>query len=193
MNKKNDDLLLVNNVQQQQCESSLKELIERHSGLFYSVSHKFKSNLNLSEIHLDKDFVIYKSVLSFNPNKGAKFSTWLGNMTKYYCLNVGKKEFKYANMKEEELSFFLDARSAENHSLVKVREEIDYVFKVLESLTDKRIVKIFRMKYLDGLPGGKKMTWKKIAASFDLTPQTIINLHQKGRKAIKRKANSTRF
>ena len=69
------------------------------------------------------------------------------------------------------------------------KDDIDHIFDILSKMNDKRIYKIFELRYLNT---GPRLTWKQIAQKFDLTPQTIINLHMKGRRAIKRKMkNST--
>ena len=40
---------------------------------------------------------------------------------------------------------------------------------------------------------GPKLTWKEIAKKFDLTPQTIINLHTKGRRILKKRMKKTKM
>jgi hypothetical protein len=45
------------------------------------------SGTHPEDISSDKDYLIYKSAVSYNPTKKIKFSTWLGNQVRYYCLN----------------------------------------------------------------------------------------------------------
>ena len=123
--------------------------------------------------------------MSFDESKGVKYSTWLGNFTKYHCLNYMKKNKKYVAPDEEKVMHFYKTKSLTDYNETKgLKDEVDHAFSVLRKLNDKRIFKIFKLRYLNK---GEKLTWKQIAKEFDLTPQTIINLHAKGRRAIKRK------
>ena len=73
MEKIQEDLKLVKRVQDQHCNKSIKMLIDRHGQLFYSVCNKTcPRNHILQEILKDKDFVIYKSAISFKADKKVK-------------------------------------------------------------------------------------------------------------------------
>lgn len=181
------DLELVDKVQNKQCNSSIKVLINRHADLFFSICNKTCSRQpQLQEVIRDKEFVIWKAVTSFKADKNVKFSTWLGNMTRYHCLNFMKKESKYVEAPESTTSYFLSVIAHEQFARKAMKTKIDHVFTLLKGLRDKRIEKIFVMRYL----APDKMTWKKIASEFRLTPQTVISLHTKGRKFLKKKLDS---
>jgi hypothetical protein len=63
----------------------------------------------------------------------------------------------------------------------------EYLFTILESFADERILKIYKMRYFSG----KKITpWSKIAKNLNISTQTAINLHKKGLKLLKTKINS---
>ena len=66
----------------------------------------------------------------------------------------------------------------------EMKNDVDHAFNILSKLNDKRIFKIFKLRYLNK---GERLTWKQIAEKFSLTPQTIINLHTKGRRILKKK------
>ena len=86
---------------------------------------------------------------------------------------------------EETITHFFNNKSVDEYDANKDhRTDLDHAFDILKKMNDKRIFKIFKLRYLNK---GEKLTWKQIAKEFDLTPQTIINLHAKGRRAIKRK------
>ena len=78
-------------------ELALQELISRHSGIYVDMLKKFGySSLSVNQIcdiMQDKDYVIYKAALEYNPQK-AKFSTHLANKTKYMCLTQKTKNKK---------------------------------------------------------------------------------------------------
>ena len=185
---KNDgaaDLILLDKIIKNKCNDSYLELKGKHERLFYSICNKFGDRLNLEELYKDVDFVFFRSIISFKIEKKAKFSTWLGNFTRYHCLNHIKSNSKYVMTEEDVINHFFDQKSIEDFSPeIEFKTDIEHAFGILKKLNDKRIFKIFELRYLRR---GRKLTWKDIAEEFDLTPQTIINLHGKGRKAIKKK------
>jgi RNA polymerase sigma factor (sigma-70 family) len=180
------DYQLIKKIKKDNCSESFKELSTRHCKLFYSICNKYVSPNKITEIHTDLDFVFLKSLNSYKTDKKTKFSTWLANCTRYHCLNYSKNENKYVDLYgEEAVITIFNAKAIENYDNEKYKNEIDHVFSILESLKDQRIVRIFKMRYL--YVDRKRPTWKKIGERFNLTSQTIINLHDKGRAVIKRK------
>jgi len=179
------DLILLNKIIKNRCNESFLILKKRHEKLFYSVCNKFTNRLNIEEIHRDIDFVFFKSILSFNLEKKAKYSTWLGNFTRYHCLNYIKKNSKYVSGTEEAITHFFNQKSIEEFEPVEeYKNDISHAFKLLSKMKDKRIHRVFTLRYLNK---GPKLTWKQIAEKFELTPQTIINLHAKGRRLLRQR------
>jgi RNA polymerase sigma factor (sigma-70 family) len=180
-----EDLKLINLIKNSNCNDSFKRLQSKHSNLFYSVCNKFTNKVDLDEIYKDKDFVMYKAVMSFKPEKGAKYSTWLGNYSRYHCLNYIKNNHKYVITDEDKMKHFFNLKSIDEYDCSRnPQDDLDHAFDILEKLKDKRIFRIFKLRYMHE---GPRLTWKEIAEKFDLTPQTIINLHMKGRRILKKK------
>jgi RNA polymerase sigma factor (sigma-70 family) len=182
--KQDDDVTLISRIKRERCDSSIKQLIERHSKLFFSISNKYRKTININDIHQDRHYVIYNAAISFDPSRKTKFSTWLGNMTKYHCLNKAKKESKYVDVDDSVVSYFFNNKSMEEFNKKEKENLIKFIFEILEGLKDKRIKLIFQLRYFESAP---KLTWKQVAQQLNLTPQTIINLHSKGKKAIRKK------
>jgi RNA polymerase sigma factor (sigma-70 family) len=179
------DLIYLNKIIKKKCNDSFLELKNRHEKLFYSVCNRFTNRVPLEDIYKDIDFVFFKAILSFKPDKKAKFSTWLGNFTRYHCLNYIKNNNKYVITDDSSLDHFFNEKSVEEHEhKTEYANDLDHVFHILEKLSDKRIFKIFKLRYTKS---GPRLTWKQIAEEFDLTPQTIINLHTKGRRILRKK------
>jgi RNA polymerase sigma factor (sigma-70 family) len=186
-----DDYSLIKLIKNRNCNDSFKELQDRHSNLYYSICNKFRGRVDIEEVYKDKDFVLYKAIMSFSDDRGAKFSTWLGNYARYHCLNYIKNNYKYVITDDDKITHFFNNKSIEEHNQdTDHKGELDYAFSILEGMSDKRIFKIFKMRYLHD---GPRLTWKEIAEEFNLTPQTIINLHTKGRRALKRKMKKKVF
>ena len=97
----NEDTDLINNIKNDvDANDSLQELVSRHSGIFLSMIHNYVPNsnsvINKSDLIQDKNYYIYKAALKFDETRLAKFSTFLGNETKWMCLNLYNK---YKNKK----------------------------------------------------------------------------------------------
>ena len=188
--KKIEDSTLVKRVKRKKCNKSLKELIDRHSPLCYDIYKKYSaamqsSGVCLSDIYGEKDYIVYKSAVSFDPDKKTKFSTWLGNQVRYYCLNLINGN-KHICVGDENLDFYVDQKTEQDKR--DIAGEIDYIFNLLSQLHDKRIQKIFKLRYFHGAKN--KMPWVKVAKELEVSTQTAINLHNKGVEIIFKKVKS---
>ena len=188
--KKIEDSTLVKRVKRKKCNKSLKELIDRHSPLCYDIYKKYSAAMQssggcLSDIYGEKDYIVYKSAVSFDPDKKTKFSTWLGNQVRYYCLNLINGN-KHICVGDENLDFYVDQKTEQDKR--DIAGEIDYIFNLLSQLHDKRIQKIFKLRYFHGAKN--KMPWVKVAKELEVSTQTPINLHNKGVEIIFKKVKS---
>lgn len=187
--EKTDEELIksIKNFNDEQC---LKKLIERHSPLCNNIYNKYSTALNCSGVFIEdvkkeKDYIVYKSAISFDPDKKSKFSTWLYNQVRYQCLNLLNNQNKYINMEEKDLIYHIDKNSIKNE--IKKDEVREYIFDILNSLNDQRIKKIYELRYFSGK---KNMPWKKIGQKLKISTQTAINLHNKAISLLKIKFNS---
>ena len=74
--------------------------------------------------------------------------------------------------------------------LEELKHEKDFVFKILGKLKDKRISKVFHLRYFDRNIKKKKATWSVIAGKINTSTQTAINLHQRGVNILNKKLTS---
>ena len=197
MELKKEDIELVNNVQEDNCQDSLKELINRHSALCYNVYQKYGSTLSSSGVFFDdvvkeKDYVIYKSAMSYNPDKNTKFSTWVGNHARYHCLNLINANQKYVAVDDSTLSYFMENNQPhpDSSQSQERQDTLEYIFNLLSQLKDKRIKKVFELRYLGG--DGKESR-SKIGENMGVSTQTAINLHDRGTKILRKKMSSEVF
>ncbi len=189
------DLELIENVKDRQCNKSLQEIISRHSALCYDIYNKYSNTLKtngelISNINLEKDYIIYKSVLSYDPSRKTKFSTWLGNFTRYYCLNLINSEKKYVPMESTLLNSIKEKESAPTESQTDQDIE-EYISNLLDKMKDKRIKRVFKLRYFPDF--AKRNTWVNIAKKLKISPQTAINLHNRGKRIIAQKILSKNF
>jgi RNA polymerase sigma factor (sigma-70 family) len=182
---KKEDNELIKEVKNIGCNESFKELLNRHSNLYYKICQKYlptlkRMGVNSDDVLNDKEYVFFKSLTSFQPDKKTKFSTWLGNFTRYHCLNYINTYKKYST---QELFEELEATPS-----VPRADGAEYIYSILSQLKDERIIKVYRMRYENN--GDKKATWSNIAKKMKISTQTAINLHARGKKMIKKKIES---
>jgi RNA polymerase sigma factor (sigma-70 family) len=189
------DTYLANEVKEKDCQNSLVELIGRHSNLCYKICQKYMPVLHASGIFVDdvlgdKDYIIYRSAKSYNPDKKTKFSSWLGNQVRYHCLNKINKNKKYVTMEDRELSFLVEKGEREESNT----ELRDYISSHLTRIKDKRIKQIFELRYFSE---EGRLTWTAISKKINVSSQTAINLHNKGlailKKRIKKESSKKTF
>ena len=184
------DTTLTENIKNNlNADASLNILYERHSGIFYRMINNYvpqnASFADREELIKDVKYYIYKSALSYDPNKKTKFSTFLGNQTRWMCLNMYNKFKRYPERSQEEEQFN-KIESSCNHFRDEMmnKELINKIFESLDNTGDKRAYKIFRMRYIVG-DKNKVMPWKKISKEVDLSIQGCINVHNSYIKKIK--------
>ena len=144
--------------------------------------------LEKNDLLEDKHFVVFKSINSYLPNKNTKFSTWLGNCTRYHCLNFINSNGKYVSTEDEIIKSRIDSKVKESYA--DERDGItnsEYIFNILYQLKDKRIAEVFRLRYFKDFGDQKKPTWSRIAKEINTSTQTAINLHHRGQKILKTK------
>ena len=178
------DVALVNKVQAKRCNESLKLLIRRHSPLCYDICDKYsylfaRNGVCYSDVINEKEFLVYKSALSYNPDKKAKFSTWLGNQVRYHCLNCVNKN-RLLPVDDEFLNHIIHKNQPEPEE--SLAEQVDYVKNLLRQTRDARVKKIFQIRYFSN--PRKKTAWSVVAKRVGVSTQTAINLHNKTIKML---------
>ena len=139
----------------------------------------------------EKDFVLFKAVKSYKPNKNTKFSTWVGNCAKYFCLTFINSRNRFVDLDDDAIEHHMIEKSKENHATEnKLKYDKDFIFKILRQLKDKRISKVFKLRYFDEDIKSKKPTWSRIASKINTSTQTAINLHQRGVRILITKLKS---
>lgn len=183
------DNQLIDNIQNHEdVTSSLEELVNRHSGIYFDIVTRYvpleSTYCDRQELFDDKDFNIYSAALKYDPEKGAKFSTFLGNETKYVCLNAYNKAKKKPTLVKapEELDFIEKEEENDIIDTMLLKE----IYNMVKKNADPRVVKIFQMRYQEGV-GNKVLPWKDVAPHVGLSIQGCINVHDTEILNLKRK------
>jgi len=186
------DTDLVSSVNLNGCSGCFCKLIELHSNLFYKICNKYVFALGVCGISRDdvldnRNFVFFDTIKTFDPSRKIKFSTWLANKARFFCLNLLNSRKRMVNFSNEDIKKAIENKSFSTFDNDKTKEEISYVMFLLDNLKDKRIKQIFQLRYLEG---SRKVKWKKIAMKMNISVQTAINLHSRGVQALSKKLKS---
>ena len=146
------------------------------------------------EVLSDLSFVVFKAVKTYKINKKTKFSTWIGNCSKYYCLTLINSKNRFIDADEETIKYYIDNQSKNNFDLKESNtENKEFIFQILRKLKDPRIPKVFQLRYFDKDKKNKKPTWSVIAKKINTSTQTAINLHQRGIEILGKKIKSKNY
>tara|TARA_A100000171_G_C2120098_1_gene140258 strand:+ start:1082 stop:1666 length:585 start_codon:yes stop_codon:yes gene_type:complete len=181
-----EDIHLINKVKKEQDTKSIKELINKHSGIYVEMVNKYLPDsfegINKDDVMDDKDFSIYNAAINFDENKNTKFSTYVGNLARWKCLNIYNKNIKYPKICIND-NFEKNVSCDSSIKSIEEQDNLKKIFSIIENHRDKRVRTIFKMRYKNG----KKTTpWKKIAKKLDLSIQGCINIHNKHLTEIKK-------
>jgi len=185
-----EDSVLIKNIKEKSCNTSLKELINRHGGICFSMGKKFSSNsnFNISELTDNKDWIIYCAALSFNTEKGSKFSTWLANQVKFYCLNLKNKTSRYVETEPDTIEFLINSYHNSCNDKSNKKELINTLFDLLDQIKDDNIKKAIHYRYFSNKE--KILNYCEIGEILNVTPQTVLNWHNKFITLAKKKLTS---
>jgi RNA polymerase sigma factor (sigma-70 family) len=183
------DIELVENIKKDICTNeSLQELINRHSGIYLDIVNSYMKCCPAQDLKHDiineKEITIYNSALKYDENRGAKFSTYLGNEAKWKCLNASNKNKRNNKFVEMTEKLYDEEKQKSDTSIENylIQEEILESFgDHLDEIPDTRVKKIFQLRY----SGDKKLTpWRKVSKKMNLSIQGCINIHNSALKKI---------
>ena len=107
MSVKIDDVQLVENIKNEKdVDDCLQELIERHTGIYLDIVNKYTQHTNTSnklDLIDEKDYNIYQAALKYQDDRGTTFPRFLGNETKWICLNKHNKRKKDPQLSIEDI------------------------------------------------------------------------------------------
>lgn len=196
MNSNLTDTALTEKIKETHDGRALSELISRHSGIYVDMLKKFGykslSQNQISDIMGDKDYVIYKAALEYNPEK-AKFSTHLANKTKYLCLTQRTKNKKnHLTTNYDDLEFCQKDSALNPRDQHLFNDSFARILNLIEKHEDKRLKVIFHERYFGGKQG-KLQPWKQVAQKVSLSAQGCINIHNKALKELKNKIKNEKI
>tara|TARA_B100001093_G_scaffold520215_1_gene613699 strand:- start:5697 stop:6323 length:627 start_codon:yes stop_codon:yes gene_type:complete len=186
------DLQLIENIRNKKnADLSFNSIICRHNGIYLDMVHTYNqrvdNDFHKKELIDEMHYNVYKAVMKYDHTKGAKFSTHLGNETKWMCLNRHSKNRKRKTFLLDEATKSMLSCSNDGEISKSINNEmIEKVLEIVGDHPDKRVKKIFKMRYIIGNKN-KVMPWKQISNAMDISVQGCINIHNSALNNIKTK------
>jgi len=184
------DEYLIKEIKENQDDYSLRELIDRHSGIYIEMirryGQKHLTETQLNDLMDDKDFNIYSAAIEYDETK-SKFSTYLANRTRYNCLTnktLNKKNSKIVNF--EEIEFEKESKDLNPCDASSKKEFMKKICFLIEKHEDPRVSEIFNERYFSD-ERKKLKPWKEIAKKMNLSIQGCIDIHNRTIEQFKKK------
>jgi RNA polymerase sigma factor (sigma-70 family) len=181
-----DDKKLIKNILKKSCSESLQELANRHGGMLFNIGKKYctSCNLDLNDLNDNKYWIIFNAAQSFDSKKGSKFSTWLGNQVRFFCLNHKNKNNKFITIEDSALEFFINDLSKKENCSNK-KEVIDKIIDLFNQISDPNTKNAIYYRYFHNKE--RILNYSEIAEILNVTPQTVLNWHNKFITFVKKK------
>jgi RNA polymerase sigma factor (sigma-70 family) len=188
--KRFKDETLIKKVIDKQCSQSLQELVNRHGGMIFNIGKKYctSCNLDINELNDNRYWIVFNAAKSYNPKKGSKFSTWLGNQIRFFCLNFKNKNSKLVSMEDMHLEFIIN-NSSKNENVSNKKEVINKIVDLFHQISDPNTKNAIYYRYFYNKE--KILNYSEIAQILNVTPQTVLNWHNKFIDFAKKKLTSS--
>ena len=187
------DITLINRVKYHSDSEAFIEICRRCEKVFYRVCHSYSqvlynNNVFLKDIMDEKNSLILGCIKSYNPHKNMKFSTYIGNYARFFCLNSRTANKMVIPHDNEKIMEYMENNYIKE-SYNKNNDHLPLIKTVVNNINDKRIVDIFNLRYY----GDKKMSYGEIAKKINLSTQTVSILHRRGLNLLKNKIKNKDF
>jgi RNA polymerase sigma factor (sigma-70 family) len=180
------DEILIKKIIGNQCSNSLQELVDRHGGMIFNIGKKYcnSCSLDISELNDNRYWIVFNAAKSFDGTKGSKFSTWLGNQIRFFCLNYKNKNSKLIPIENEHLEFFINNFS-KNDEKKNQKEVINKITDLFNQISDPNTKNAIYYRYFYNKE--RILNYSEIADILNVTPQTVLNWHNKFVRFAKKK------
>ncbi len=180
------DYQLIKEINKSASNEAFLELKKRHNKIFYRTCSSYCSKvqqLRYSEIAEEVDHVLMLAIRSYNPKKKSKFSTWLCNYSRYFCLNSIKAGSELGHfVPTENDSIDLINNQSHRYDLIDNKDQTKKeIFKLLDKVKDSRAKVIFKERFYGDKSSSR---WKEIAKKLNLTPQRVIGIYNETKKSL---------
>jgi RNA polymerase sigma-70 factor (ECF subfamily) len=173
-----DDIFLIEQVRSGN-KNAFKILILRYQRMIFSFLSSFRFPNQVTEDLAQETFLkAYKSISSYDPQKGASFSTWLFTIARNQAINVRKRDILLAEKQHQVIAEQEIQKESSEHKKL----ELQNLKKVIQNAIH-RLPKQFQTALV--LSYFKELTLEEIANIEDCPVGTIKSRIFRGKKILR--------
>lgn len=190
--------ILVHRVKDTQDSGALTELINMHTGIYFTVVNNYAKAypdvIKINDMQDDKMYYMYKFILDYKDDRNTKLSTYIGDRTDYLCKHILKRENRnplcggepiLGTPDEEHPIQVVDqtpsARPAEIANKEIVIDDVLRVASTDDVCPDKRFAQILAYRLRRN-----PMSWRKIGDEMKLSHEWARKIYVKNMGKVKR-------
>lgn len=178
------DLELIYAVQEKRDSAAMTELINRHTGIYvqmiqqYTIYPDFTNKVNVDELKEHKMQNIYDWALKYDPTRGMKFSSYVGDRARHMCQNL---------LRRGPENIQLDERTAATNE-ANVTQQIDRetgleeVRREAAKVVDPKFQRIFGLRFA----GNRVRSWREIGRQMGLSHEAVRKIFNRHLPAMRR-------
>lgn len=181
------DILLIHKIKEDNDQKSFSELVNRHTGIYNTIVYQYLHTGNTSDYHdllNERDYNFYSFVNSYDENRNMKFSTYVGDRTKFLCLDKNSYSSKVLN---EELDDGMNYDSQPDVELID-KDTMEKLKEAINRISNVKFKKIMELRFFSS---SKVLTFKEVAGKMNVTTQYVNKIYKDNIKSFIRTFKST--
>lgn len=170
------DLELITRVKDTADSTAMTELVNRHTGIYMRMVSSFPS-LPIHDLKADRFFNIYDFARDYDPTRGMQFGSFVGDQTRFMCLNLLKREPK-------SLSFNEDVAPTNDTALSEAVDKHDDMAELRERakrVGDPKFYRVFCLRF----NGNKVASWRAVAEAMGMTQEGVRKLFNRHKHKLR--------
>lgn len=168
------DILLIKKIKQEDDQKSFIELVNRHTGIYNTIAYSYTRTGDKSLYHDiidDREYNFYSFVKDFDENKKMKFSTYVGERTKFLCLDKNRTHKRYSF---EEINDNLEYQGQSIDIEIYGENMVKKLKDAVSKIENSRFKKIMEMRFFSSL---NLMKFSDIAKNIGVTIQYVNKVY----------------
>lgn len=176
-----NDAALLRLIKEKQDSEAIQLLTERHTGIYTEVVKRYTyvPALERQELLDHRMLNIYLYALDYDESRGTKFSTYVGQRTRWQCQTL---------LKEPANSEFVEEWDSEDDAVareqIEGRDMLTLLYSAAREVDDPRFAQVFGWRH--PLNGDKALAWHKIGKKLGVSPEWARQIYNRHIEQVKR-------
>lgn len=204
---------LIALVKTKQDSTAFTTLADRHAGIYLSVINRYAdcypNAINRRDLEDDRMFNIHRFILDYDPARGTKLSTYIGDRTDWMCKGLLKRDREnpisagtygpsgaialtiggdtYATATGAEISLVDESPASHVVEVANRDIQIEEALKAAENVVeDKRFASILHLRHFNDEGGPTSLSWRQIGMKVGLSHEGARKLYNANLAVVKK-------